>query len=1017
MPLRTDRIVVVLVALFFAAALPEANAEFLYTTNSGKITITGYAGVPAGNLVIPNTINGLPVTEIADQAFSNQFSDNDLLTGISIPSTVTRIGNGAFFSCHGITQINLPISLTQIGSSSFSFTGLSTIIIPQSTSTIGSFAFSDCRNLTSINVHSANPSFSGLFGVLYNKTRTTLILHPPAKAGAFSIPSTVTSIGSGAFASSTALTDVTIPASVTSIGSTAFASCSRLSSVSIPAGVASIGSGAFRDCHGLASIHVDPANPSYSSVDGVLFNLDQTTLIQCPAGRSGGFDIPSGCTVISDSAFAGCVGLGQVTIPMGLGTIGARAFENCIGLIAAGLPASVTTIGQSAFSGCVSLQEAVIPPGVTAIGNSAFSGCVSITSATLPDGLASIGDSAFSGCISITSATLPNGLSSIGSSMFSGCKSLQSISVPDSVTTIQSYAFTGCTSLTSVQLPVGLTTIGTNAFASCNSLQSITLPQLVSSIGVSAFGYCTQLTGIDVHPSNPTYSTLDGVLFNKAQTTLIQFPSGRPGTYGVPAGVTSIGDSAFGGCHSLANVTMGGDVLSIGSNAFLNCTALDEFTLGTGVTGIGLSAFSDCMNLEQINIGPNVTTIGNYAFSDCGNLVAIQVDAANLSFSSLNGILYNKAQTNLILCPGGLSGAVTIPSGVSTINTKAFSDCQEITAIHVDPASSAFSSIDGILFNKIQTTIIRCPLGKSGVVQIPASVTGMAGTPFYDCGDISAFEVDINSTAYRSLDGALYNKAGTKLLQYPPAKPGVITISAVVTGIAEGALGGCLFLTAINVDPANPVYASVDGVLFNKGLSHLIQYPGGKTGYAFIPASVSSLGSSSAFDARDDLAGVVFLGNKPSSTYFSFHKSVPIQHFSGAIGFLSWSGLSLPVINMGAQSPIKLWLLENAFPFNTTMISDMNGDGVSLLMAYALNLPPRDNLASSMPQSGLGGGFLSITYYSAKAGIVYAVETSEDLKIWTTQGVSISPQSTNGFRTASVPATDGARYIRLAVSE
>lgn len=120
---------------------------------------------------------------------------------------------------------------------------------------------------------------------------------------------------------------------------------------------------------------------------------------------------------------------------------------------------------------------------------------------------------------------------------------------------------------------------------------------------------------------------------------------------------------------------------------------------------------------------------------------------------------------------------------------------------------------------------------------------------------------------------------------------------------------------------------------------------------------------------------------------------------------------------MGRESPVKLWLLENAFPFDTNVTTDMNGDGVSLLMAYALNLNPRSNLGSSMPLPGFDRESHTITFYAASAGITYRVETSGDLGVWTTDGLSISPLDSNGFRAASVPSTAPGGFIRLVVSE
>ena len=992
MPALIGRIILAFVSLFFPANVAKAVSGFDYYNNGRGITISGYIGSHAGTLVIPDLINGLPVTEIQDGAFQNSWGDNDLLTKVVIPDTVARIGNNAFFFCHGITQIDLPDSLTQLGSGAFSFTGLTSVFIPQKVTMIGSNAFSECRNQMAINVHSANASYSSIDGVLFNKSLTNLIRHPQAKGGACSIPPSVTTIATGAFASATFLTAVTIPSGVTTIGADAFSSCSRLTVVAIPVTVTNIGSGAFGGCLGLAAIDVDAANPAYSCADGVLFNNAQTTLIQCPAGRGGAFAIPPGCITIGDNAFAGCDALGAVTIPFGVSTIGTRAFENCVSLGSADLPASVTLIGDRAFSGCSSLLEMEIPTGIISIRPYTFLRCASLTGIVIPDTVTSIQSDAFSGCVSLVEVVIPPGVTTIGSSTFSGC-----------------------ISLTAVTLPNGLASLGQYAFSGCNSLHSISIPTSVTTIGSSAFTSCSQLMGIHVDANNPSFSSLDGVLFDKTQTSLIQFPSGRTGAYGIPAGVTSIGISAFANCRLLTHVAMGGDVASIGSSAFTNCTGLSEITLGPGVTSIAIASFAGCAGLGHVTIGSNVTSIGESVFSGCDNLAGIEVDAANASFSSLGGVLYNKTQTTLIQCPGGRADPVTISSAVTTIQTDAFSSSRNLAGIYVEPANTAFSSIDGILFDKTQTTLISCPMGKSGVVQIPAGVTNIYYSAFAGCRNLTEFQVDAANPAYRSLDGLLYNKAGTTLLNCPYAKSGTVTLSAIVTSIS-GALGGCRFLTGIHVDPGNPMFASVDGLLFNKSLSLLIQYPGGKQDYAIIPASVISLGQG-AFGSDVALAGLVFLGNAPSSIFFSFDTSVPIQHFVGGIGFSPSKWDWRTVLNMGEESPIKLWLLENDFPFDMNVTTDMNGDGVSLLMAYALNLNPRSNLASGMPLPELDGTFLALTFYAASPGITYRVETSDDLGAWTSDGISISPPDTAGFRTASVPATDTERFMRLVVSE
>lgn len=481
---------------------------------------------------------------------------------------------------------------------------------------------------------------------------------------------------------------------VTRIGSQAFINCTNLTSVTIPNSITNIGGNAFRACTSLTNIAVAIDNPSYTSPDGVLYNKAQTTLIQFPGGRGGGYAISNGVTFIGPSAFYRCTGLANVTIPNTVVAILLDAFSGCTGLTGATIPDSVTTIQAAAFYRCTGLTNVTIPNsvtniqslaftlcssltnitvaaanpaysspegvlfdkaqtaliqfpggrggayaipnGVTNIRSSAFYACPNLTSVTIPNTVLSIGLDAFYACYSLTNATIGSSVISIGSQAFAGCTNLTSVTIPNSVTTIHFSAFRGCTSVTNLILGSSVSTIGDSAFSFCRSLGSVTIPNSVTNIEAGAFLGCTSLTNITVGAGNPVYRSMDGVLFNKAQTLLIQFPAGRDGPYIIPNGVTFVGDLAFYYCGKLTSVSI-----------------------------------------------PNsVTTIGS-TFYYCSRLTNYSVNAASSVFSSLDGALFNKAQTVLIQFPEGRSGSYVIPNSVIAIGSTAFYLCASLTNVTV----------------------------------------------------------------------------------------------------------------------------------------------------------------------------------------------------------------------------------------------------------------------------------------------------------------------------------------------
>jgi len=422
-------------------------------------------------------------------------------------------------------------------------------------------------------------------------------------------------------------------------------------------------------------------------------------------------------TSIANSAFA-YRGMTNVTIPNSVIGIGSGAFEYCSSLRSVTIPNGVSNIDNSTFYSCSSLTNVTIPNSVTNIGYTAFEYCSSLKSVTIPDRVLNVGSDAFNYCYVMTNVTVGGSVINLWTQPFNYCYKLAAITVnptnafysstngvlfnrsqntliecpmrkagaytvPDSVQFINQYSFEQCTNLTSVTmgakvlniaegafegcsgltnlvLNTNLTGISMEAFSVCSNLTNVMIPSKVGYIGEQAFTACYKLAAITVDANNSWYSSVGGVLFDKGQTTLVQYPGGASGGYTIPNGVTSIADWSFAACNP-TSVTIPDSVTSIGVDAFEGCTGMTNLTIGSNVTSIGGEAFDYCTHLTSVTIPDSVTSIGGIdTFDMCTGLITVTI-GTNVTSLGWNAFSWCSSLTSIYfrgnapsLDPGGV---------------------------------------------------------------------------------------------------------------------------------------------------------------------------------------------------------------------------------------------------------------------------------------------------------------------------------------------------------------------------
>lgn len=556
----------------------EATDEAMFyweKNNKGNVVITGTKiKKSATEIVIPNTIDGKTVEEIADRAFSG----HEKLRSVWIPETVLVIGEEAFYETPALEEIR---------------------------------------------VATGNPNYTATEGNLYNKDISNLVWVTADTTGSFVIPAMVRSMSRLAFSTCKKLTAIHIPGNAKNPEDSF--------------NMGTLFNDNFSQCTSLSAIWVDYNNPYYSSMDGVLCTKDVKRILAVPPALNiKNYEVPYGIQEIGGFSFSGCYKIETVTLPESIVTIELFAFMNCPSIKEINVGHGLTEIGEKAFYYCEALEKISLPATLVYMEEMAMEGCNNLKELALPTEDESLKYAFFYGeewskeetetgddvstepdgrdekpempvpeevieaqAMLLVKPRVRKGMTILFSYQVTADnevvitgltqtaekdKANRRLEIPGQINGMQVAGIDGGAfanvPLSSVTLPEGLLEIGMGAFYGCN-LTDITIPASVCYIGERAFGANYGMNEINVSEGNEAYTSRAGVLFNKSMTMICQMPANYPYVrYTLPESVQVIGEYAFGNCRNIELVYIPvipyGEV-EIREKAFWNTDVKREF--------------------------------------------------------------------------------------------------------------------------------------------------------------------------------------------------------------------------------------------------------------------------------------------------------------------------------------------------------------------------------------------------------------------------------------------------------
>lgn len=573
------------------------------------------------------------------------------------------------------------------------YRGSSNVTIRSNTSAISIYAFDKVKT-TRFQVDSGNAYYKAIDGVLYNKAGTLLVKCPTERSGSFTIPSTVTKISAYAFDGCKKLTKITMSSNVKSLGYGSFYKCSALESVTLSSNLISLPYGTFKGCSSLKTVK-----------------------------------LPKDLVSIGEEAFSDCSSLSSISLPKELESIGNEAFSGCEELTQLKLPTSITSLGNYVFANCSSLKTVTYTNELDYIPAGAFYACEKLTTVTNLQRVERIGSDAFSECWKLSSITFPSCLISIGSDAFEFCISLGTVTIPKKVEKISSGAFKAAATRFQVasknkfysskngvlynkkgtrliQVPTnatgtlhipkevkkinrnslryceikklvfakGITTLDKYIFQDMNRLQTIVLPETLSELkydSVSpAYLNCNHITSIQIAQTNPHFSSVDGVLYNKDQSKMLFYPIGKKGELTLPDNLRKLNYQLKTNKLTSIQVTANNS----------------KFTSVDGVLYDNRTRKMLCYPLYKgtYRIPKSVNDVNYlYQIQDIVKLKSIQVSGKNNKFYAKDGVLFSNSNDTLLYYPPQKAGAYVVPESTAYIDPDAFNYAKKLTKLTI----------------------------------------------------------------------------------------------------------------------------------------------------------------------------------------------------------------------------------------------------------------------------------------------------------------------------------------------